>query len=125
MPDFCASKYRVFIAGGARGRGDAGPRVALGQVVPAFTGQVRAALVQVDVIQFFLGSVLSFLLFAGSLHARAEALRAVWHSIAGHSTLSALLATGRWGWAPIGCSTGWVARCRCCPNSTALLLREA
>ena len=38
--------------------------------------------------------MLSFLLFAGSLHVRVDALRAVWRSIAGYSTLSVLLATG-------------------------------
>lgn len=72
----------------------AGVVLAAGRVVPTFTGQVRTALVQVDFTEFLLGSVLSFLLFAGSLHVRVEALKAVWRSIAGYSTLSVLLATG-------------------------------
>ncbi len=65
-----------------------------GRIVPGFTGTVRAALVQFDFTQFLMGSVLSFLLFAGSLHVRVEALKAVWRSIAAYSTLGVLLATG-------------------------------
>lgn len=64
-----------------------------GSIVPGFTDAVRAVLVQVDFSEFLMGSVLSFLLFAGSLHVRVEALKAVWRSIAAYSTLSVLLAT--------------------------------
>jgi len=64
-----------------------------GRVVPGFTYTVRAALVQFDFTEFLMGSVLSFLLFAGSLHVRVEALKAVWRSIAAYSTLGVLLAT--------------------------------
>ncbi len=67
--------------------------LAVGWVVPSFTAEVRATLVQLDFTEFLMGSVLSFLLFAGSLHVRAEALRAVWRSIAAYSTLGVLLAT--------------------------------
>ena len=65
-----------------------------GRIVPGFTDTVRAALVQFDFTEFLMGSVLSFLLFAGSLHVRVEALQAVWRSIAAYSTLGVLLATG-------------------------------
>ncbi|GAA3968959.1 sodium:proton antiporter [Hymenobacter antarcticus] len=65
-----------------------------GHIVPGFTVSVRAALVQFDFTEFLMGSVLSFLLFAGSLHVRVEALKAVWRSIAAYSTLGVLLATG-------------------------------
>ncbi|MDO7845078.1 sodium:proton antiporter [Hymenobacter sp. M29] len=68
--------------------------LAVGQVVPGFAAQVKATLVQFDFTEFLMGSVLSFLLFAGSLHVRAEALKAVWRSIAAYSTLGVLLATG-------------------------------
>jgi CPA1 family monovalent cation:H+ antiporter len=68
--------------------------LAAGEVAPGFATQVRAALVQFDFTEFLMGSVLSFLLFAGSLHVRAEALRATWRSIAAYSTLGVLLATG-------------------------------
>ena len=64
-----------------------------GGIVPGFTGQVRAALVEFDFTQFLMGSVLCFLLFAGSLHVRADALKEVWRSIAAYSTLGVLLAT--------------------------------
>lgn len=65
-----------------------------GHIVPGFTASVRAALLQFDFTEFLMGSVLSFLLFAGSLHVRTEALKAVWRSIAAYSTLGVLLATG-------------------------------
>ncbi len=55
----------------------AGGVLAGGRVVPGFTDTVRAALLQFNFTRFLMGSVLSFLLFAGSLHVRAEALRAV------------------------------------------------
>ena len=64
-----------------------------GRIVPGFTGTVRAALLQFNFTEFLMGSVLSFLLFAGSLHVRVEALKAVWKSIAAYSTLGVLLAT--------------------------------
>ena len=67
--------------------------LAVGRVVPGFTAAVRAVLGQVDFTEFLMGSVLSFLLFAGSLHVRVAALRAVWRSIAAYSTLGVLLAT--------------------------------
>ena len=65
-----------------------------GRIVPGFTANVRGALLQFDFTEFLMGSVLSFLLFAGSLHVRVEALKAVWRSIAAYSTLGVLLATG-------------------------------
>ena len=65
-----------------------------GRIVPGFTDAVRTTLVQFDFTEFLMGSVLSFLLFAGSLHVRVEALKAVWRSIAAYSTLGVLLATG-------------------------------
>lgn len=65
-----------------------------GRVVPGFTATVRDTLLQFDFTEFLMGSVLSFLLFAGSLHVRVEALKAVWRSIAAYSTLGVLLATG-------------------------------
>ena len=68
--------------------------LAVGQVVPGFAAEVKTTLVQFDFTEFLMGSVLSFLLFAGSLHVRVEALRAVWRSIAAYSTLGVLLATG-------------------------------
>ncbi|MBJ6107660.1 sodium:proton antiporter [Hymenobacter sp. BT523] len=68
--------------------------LAVGQVVPGFAAQVKTTLVQFDFTEFLMGSVLSFLLFAGSLHVRVEALKAVWRSIAAYSTLGVLLATG-------------------------------
>ena len=71
----------------------AGGVLAGGRLLPGFTDTVRAALVQFDFTRFLMGSVLCFLLFAGSLHVRAEALKAVWRSIAAYSTLSVLLAT--------------------------------
>ena len=71
----------------------AGGVLAGGRLLPGFTDTVRAALVQFDFTRFLMGSVLCFLLFAGSLHVRVEALKAVWRSIAAYSTLSVLLAT--------------------------------
>ena len=68
--------------------------LAWGHIVPGFTNTVRGALVQFDFTEFLMGSVLSFLLFAGSLHVRVDALKAVWRSIAAYSTLGVLLATG-------------------------------
>ncbi|MET4074511.1 sodium:proton antiporter [Hymenobacter sp. UYCo722] len=64
-----------------------------GRIVPGFTAIVRGALLQFDFTRFLMGSVLSFLLFAGSLHVRVDALKAVWQSIAAYSTLGVLLAT--------------------------------
>jgi CPA1 family monovalent cation:H+ antiporter len=64
-----------------------------GRIVPGFTATVRGALLQFDFTEFLMGSVLSFLLFAGSLHVRVAALKAVWQSIAAYSTLGVLLAT--------------------------------
>lgn len=71
----------------------AGGVLAGGRLLPGFTDTVRAALVQFDFTRFLMGSVLCFLLFAGSLHVRVEALKAVWRSIAAYSTVSVLLAT--------------------------------
>ncbi|MFC6223021.1 cation:proton antiporter [Hymenobacter artigasi] len=68
--------------------------LAWGHIVPSFTVAVRGALLRFDFTEFLMGSVLSFLLFAGSLHVRVDALRAVWRSIAAYSTLGVLLATG-------------------------------
>ena len=65
-----------------------------GRIVPGFTATVRTTLIQFDFTEFLMGSVLSFLLFAGALHVRADALKAVWRSIAAYSTLGVLLATG-------------------------------
>lgn len=65
-----------------------------GRVVPGFTVAVRATLLHFSFTEFLMGSVLSFLLFAGSLHVRVQALRAVWRSIAAYSTVGVLLATG-------------------------------
>jgi CPA1 family monovalent cation:H+ antiporter len=76
------------------GVGAAAAVLAGGHIVPGFTSTVRGTLVQFDFTQFLMGSVLSFLLFAGSLHVRVEALKAVWRSIAAYSTLGVLLATG-------------------------------
>lgn len=72
----------------------AGAVLAGGHFVPGFTATVRATLTQFDFTRFLMGSVLCFLLFAGSLHVRVAALKAVWRSIAAYSTLSVLLATG-------------------------------
>ncbi|MBU6120432.1 cation:proton antiporter [Hymenobacter siberiensis] len=68
--------------------------LAWGHIVPSFTVAVRGALLRFDFTEFLMGSVLSFLLFAGSLHVRVNALKAVWRSIAAYSTLGVLLATG-------------------------------
>lgn len=76
------------------GVGAAVGALAGGRTVPGFTATVRATLVQFDFTEFLMGSVLSFLLFAGSLHVRVAALRAVWRSTAAYSTLGVLLATG-------------------------------
>ena len=65
-----------------------------GRIVPGFTVTVRTTLLEFDFTEFLMGSVLSFLLFAGALHVRADALKAVWRSIAAYSTLGVLLATG-------------------------------
>ena len=65
-----------------------------GRIVPGFTATVRAVLLEFNFTKFLMGSVLSFLLFAGSLHVRVEALKAVWRSITAYSTLGVLLATG-------------------------------
>lgn len=65
-----------------------------GHIVPGFTNTVHGALLRFDFTEFLMGSVLSFLLFAGSLHVRVDALKAVWRSIAAYSTLGVLLATG-------------------------------
>lgn len=67
--------------------------LAVGRVMPGFTAEVKSLLLAFDFTEFLMGSVLSFLLFAGSLHVRAEALRAAWRSIAAYSTLGVLLAT--------------------------------
>lgn len=63
-------------------------------IVPGFTDAVRGELLRFDFTGVLMGSVLSFLLFAGSLHVRVEALKAVWRSIAAYSTVGVLLATG-------------------------------
>ncbi len=73
-----------------------------GGIVPGFTETVRGALVQFDFTEFLMGSVLSFLLFAGSLHVRVEALKVVWRSIAAYSTLGVLLATALVGMGTFG-----------------------
>ncbi|RZK58809.1 MAG: sodium:proton antiporter, partial [Hymenobacter sp.] len=67
--------------------------LAAGKVTPGFTAEIRTTLIKFDFTEFLMGSVLSFLLFAGSLHVRSDALKAVWRSIAAYSTLGVLLAT--------------------------------
>lgn len=80
--------------------------LAVGQVLPGFAAEVKALLVAFDFTEFLMGSVLSFLLFAGSLHVRADALRAAWRSIAAYSTLGVLLATALVGLGTYGLFLG-------------------
>ncbi len=63
--------------------------IATAKTSPAFTEMVRAQLGQIDFSEFILGVLLSFLIFAGSLHVRLRDLRAA----AGSITAFALVGT--------------------------------
>ena len=60
--------------------------IATAKTSPAFTEMVRRQLGQIDFSEFILGVLLSFLIFAGSLHVRLRDLRdAAFETRSGHS----------------------------------------
>ena len=64
-----------------------------GQFSPAFVAATRTTLAQLDFPELLLGNVLSFLLFAGSLHIRYAALRAAARSILAFATVGIVIST--------------------------------
>ncbi|HEU4717816.1 MAG TPA: sodium:proton antiporter [Bacteroidia bacterium] len=64
-----------------------------GRVSPAFTGYIRAQLSVIDFSEFLLGILLSFLLFAGSLHVNMQLLKESAKSVIAFSTLGVVVST--------------------------------
>ncbi len=73
-----------------------------GHFSAGFAEMVRAALTRLDFSEFVLGNILSFLLFAGSMHVPVAPLRAAARSVATFATLGVLLSTGLGGLAAWG-----------------------
>ncbi|MBL7991771.1 MAG: sodium:proton antiporter [Candidatus Kapabacteria bacterium] len=64
-----------------------------GQLSPAFTAYIKQELRLIDFSQFLLGILLSFLLFAGSLHVNFNALKHSGLSIVSFATMGTILST--------------------------------
>ncbi len=64
-----------------------------GQYSPAFVAATRDTLASLDFPELLLGNVLSFLLFAGSLHIKYAALRAAARSILAFATVGVVIST--------------------------------
>jgi monovalent cation:H+ antiporter, CPA1 family len=65
----------------------------VGQFSPAFVAATRLTLARLDFPELLLGNVLSFLLFAGSLHIKYAALRAAARSILAFATVGVVIST--------------------------------
>lgn len=78
--------------------------VLLGFILPNFVDYTRSKLELIDFSQFVLQFMLSFLLFAGSLHAKVSDLKDSVKSIAAFSLVGTLVST-----ALIGCAVYFIA----------------
>lgn len=67
--------------------------IAIGHISPAFTGIVKAELTNLDFSEFMMGTLLSFLLFAGSLHIDYAVFKSSLTSILGFAFVGTLLST--------------------------------
>lgn len=67
--------------------------IALGQISPGFAQLVEERLTLIDFSEFLLGILLSFLLFAGSLHVHLDDLRKSAKSIASFALIGTVLST--------------------------------
>ncbi len=67
--------------------------IILGLISPEFTQEVKKSISGIDFSEFLLGVLLSFLLFAGSIHIRFSELKPIWRSILTFSTLGTLIST--------------------------------
>lgn len=67
--------------------------IIIGTVSPLFLGQATAALANFDFTELLMGSMLSFLLFAGAIHIKFSELRKVLWSVTLYSTFGVVIAT--------------------------------
>jgi CPA1 family monovalent cation:H+ antiporter len=67
--------------------------IAAGNIFPAFRASLEELVLQFDFTELLMGSMLSFMLFAGSIHVHFSDLRAERLSIFVYSTISVLLST--------------------------------
>jgi len=67
--------------------------IIIGTVSPLFLGQATAALANFDFTELLMGSMLSFLLFAGAIHIKFSQLRKVLWSVTLYSTFGVVIAT--------------------------------
>ncbi len=67
--------------------------IIIGTVSPLFLGQATVALANFDFTELLMGSMLSFLLFAGAIHIKFSELRKVLWSVTLYSTFGVVIAT--------------------------------
>lgn len=67
--------------------------IIIGTVSPFFLSEATAALANFDFTELLMGSMLSFLLFAGAIHVKLDELRNVFWSVTLFSTLGVIIAT--------------------------------
>lgn len=67
--------------------------IIIGTVSPLFLGQATVALANFDFTELLMGSMLSFLLFAGAIHIKFSQLRKVLWSVTLYSTFGVVIAT--------------------------------
>ena len=67
--------------------------ISIGKLSPGFTQSIKDSLLALDFSEFILGIVLSFLLFAGSLHVKLDDIKASAKSIFSFATIGTLIST--------------------------------
>ncbi len=67
--------------------------IIIGTVSPSFLNQATAALANINFTELLMGSMLSFLLFAGAIHVKFSELRRVLWSVTLYSTFGVVIAT--------------------------------
>lgn len=67
--------------------------IIIGNINPGFLAFIRTVLLKIDFSELLMGSMLSFMLFAGAIHIRLEDLKPVKYSVMIFSTVSVILST--------------------------------
>ncbi len=67
--------------------------IIFGRFSPDFTNYVKSMVSSIDFSEFLLGILLSFLLFAGSLHVNFQEMKKLWLSISSFATLGVAIST--------------------------------
>lgn len=67
--------------------------IIFGQLSPEFTKYIKSELAAIDFSEFLLGILLSFLLFAGSLHVNFTEMKKLWKSITSFATVGVIIST--------------------------------